>query len=1288
MARSPALSTAGHLTWTRSGTVWATWCLRGVPYGYRPDKDKEVARALHQGLIRGLAGESLWLGVCADLDPAAVVEQMIEGVDLDAHPDWAAECEATLGTLDAFEPGRRVFFLSVPLSQSGRRAGAAIAAATADFRDRLALPRRGVPDKELARAAEQARKIQMAIPAGFDPSPVTVAQLAWLSLHAQQRGLGADPDLPDDGAGAAGRAAFSPPQVEPLLDEGGQSDLTRRELQGWNPLNRRYLKVAQAQRLDAPGDSYQALLVLADVPPGGSVFPGSEFVGRIDESGLEVDWAIRLHVTSGPEVMTKNRRALISLNEQYLQREGAISQGGGSLDRAGADLAEYTAILESDRLEVEAQSTIIFCVAATDPVTLNDRAAALQDYLGAASYRLAQPLGAQTDLWWAMWPGAPTTRTVKEFAQLTTSRNLATTVPFASTDVGDSKGSLLGLNITTGRLGTGSPVGVVLHDVAGASARDISGAIAIAGELGAGKALAVDTPIPTPGGWVRMGELVPGDQVFDESGCPTAVLAVSAVMVDRPCYRVGFSDGSDVVADAGHLWSTVPRRVRAAAAQRNFKTREAGRGTPIALAEHTQTLTGPGWFRHAVTATTEQLLQTLRAVQSNHAIPVTGPLALPDVDLPIDPYVLGAWLGDGSSRTAQITSADPELLTFIEAAGYTVTALTGRYLYAISMPQDRYEPQQRPCAFCGVFMSCWYPHRRYCSRRCAMDARMAGAPAIPNRKCVTCEETMVASSTGRRCRDCGRAATLGGRLRLLGLIRNKHVPQVYLRASIAQRQTLLAGLLDTDGTVSPGGSVEFGVTNEQLARDVHELVCSLGYRASFREGRALLEGRDCGPTWTVSFTTTDPVFRLTRKQQTQRSRTVHCSPARNRFRYVTAVDRVDSVPVRCIQVAAESGLFLAERSMVATHNSVLQKKICGDVVDRGGRVIAIDRTKMGEWAQWADSISRATVVDCDDPSHTLDPLRLFGARAASRVTQSFLTPLLNVSPTSSSGVLLSEVLEPAYLTEHTISTLGGLLTHLAGGCKLEGAADLARTMRVFSNRDFGRVIFDPDLPPLPTASATTVIRTHTLELPSLDELQHAHLFAQMRLEKVFGRALYALVAALARQICFSDLHSLGIFALDEIHHFTASPEGEREIVEFVRDCRKHNASIVMGSHDPEADFGSATLRGLVPTRILMRHRDKTLAKRGLAWLDLDPDDEELIDTIVNDTSPVGPRGVEESRRGECFIRDSSGRIGRMKVLAPALPARAQAAFTSPPELRQGNTEQAMVEAAAVEQVTV
>jgi hypothetical protein len=86
--------------------------------------------------------------------------------------------------------------------------------------------------------------------------------------------------------------------------------------------------------------------------------------------------------------------------------------------------------------------------------------------------------------------------------------------------------------------------------------------ILIAGATGAGKALALDTPIPTPAGWSTMGEIAVGSQVFDEEGRPCTVVAATEVMHDRPCYEVEFSDGTVIVADALHQWRTTTRAGR------------------------------------------------------------------------------------------------------------------------------------------------------------------------------------------------------------------------------------------------------------------------------------------------------------------------------------------------------------------------------------------------------------------------------------------------------------------------------------------------------------------------------------------------------------------------------------------------------------------------------------------------------------------------------------------------------------------------------------------------------
>jgi replicative DNA helicase len=80
--------------------------------------------------------------------------------------------------------------------------------------------------------------------------------------------------------------------------------------------------------------------------------------------------------------------------------------------------------------------------------------------------------------------------------------------------------------------------------------------IIVAARPAMGKALALDTPLPTPTGFTTMGEVQVGDELLDGQGNPTKVVAVTPVMLERPCYEVHFSDGARIVADAQHLWLT------------------------------------------------------------------------------------------------------------------------------------------------------------------------------------------------------------------------------------------------------------------------------------------------------------------------------------------------------------------------------------------------------------------------------------------------------------------------------------------------------------------------------------------------------------------------------------------------------------------------------------------------------------------------------------------------------------------------------------------------------------
>jgi predicted phage terminase large subunit-like protein len=249
-------------------------------------------------------------------------------------------------------------------------------------------------------------------------------------------------------------------------------------------------------------------------------------------------------------------------------------------------------------------------------------------------------------------------------------------------------------------------------------------------------------------------------------------------------------------------------------------------------------------------------------VARNHAIQVAGPLRYPDADLPIDPYVLGAWLGDGDSRDAGFTSNDPEILDHIRAAGYRVCPKPQRYRYWIGARNG--DVRERT------------PLGRFAAYRCLMSE-----------------------------------------LRALSLLNNKHVPDAYLRGSIGQREALLAGLMDTDGTASKQGNCSFDNTNRRLVEQVKELVIGLGFKAgSIRTKLTSCNGRRCKDAYSIKFTPTRPVFRLSRKLARQRP----TRPTQER-RYIVDVRSRPSVPVRCIQVDSPSHLFLAGRACIPTHNT-------------------------------------------------------------------------------------------------------------------------------------------------------------------------------------------------------------------------------------------------------------------------------------------------------------------------------------------------------------------------------
>lgn len=167
---------------------------------------------------------------------------------------------------------------------------------------------------------------------------------------------------------------------------------------------------------------------------------------------------------------------------------------------------------------------------------------------------------------------------------------------------------------------------------------------------GAGEPLALDTPIPTAGGWTTMGAIQIGDHVIDRNGCPARVVGVSPVYAGRDCYRVTFDDRTSLVCDAGHLWRAMDRATK--------KRAEAVYTTA------------------QIRAMIEEWQE--RGVGQAHriALPAADPLIGTDADLLVDPYVLGVWLGDGQTAGAAICGAEEDLVFVaaeIERRGYSVS---------------------------------------------------------------------------------------------------------------------------------------------------------------------------------------------------------------------------------------------------------------------------------------------------------------------------------------------------------------------------------------------------------------------------------------------------------------------------------------------------------------------------------------------------------------------------------------------------------------------------------------
>ena len=214
-----------------------------------------------------------------------------------------------------------------------------------------------------------------------------------------------------------------------------------------------------------------------------------------------------------------------------------------------------------------------------------------------------------------------------------------------------------------------------------------------------GKRLDVETLIATPDGFRAMGNLCRGDVIFGSQGQRCRVVVAHDVVEVDDAYRVVFDDGEEIIADADHLWHTFTSAENAAKGRRNpefrAKRRAArpsratgSRGSVITELVTERNKTSPTPLRGPVIGslrTTESICVSLLDGRGrpNHWIPLCGALDLPPLSLPIDPYLLGLWLGDGTTTSGGMTTADIEIVEAFRAQGYEVRKWKDRYGWGV-----------------------------------------------------------------------------------------------------------------------------------------------------------------------------------------------------------------------------------------------------------------------------------------------------------------------------------------------------------------------------------------------------------------------------------------------------------------------------------------------------------------------------------------------------------------------------------------------------------------------------
>ena len=412
--------------------------------------------------------------------------------------------------------------------------------------------------------------------------------------------------------------------------------------------------------------------------------------------------------------------------------------------------------------------------------------------------------------------------------------------------------------------------------------------------VGSGKFQPLDALIKIPNGWKKMGDIKVGDVVIGRDGQPTNVTQIHPNGVKK-MYNVEFADGRSTKVGLEHLW------------------------TVIYSSEDTN---GKFLLKRKVmnTAAIIEYLENKKKTKyptSQYHIDLVTPEDFGEVDLPVDPYVLGVLLGDGHMKSLKISNVSDHILNMV-------------------------------------------------------------AERLPSNIMIKRTDGKSLSIKYKDLKD--KSYNLKYELSKLGLINThaweKFIPPEYFIGSVEQRYELLKGLMDTDGEAGKNGGLSYSTSSEQLAKDMQLLIRGLGnicsistrytyytYKGEKKRGRL---------SYRLNMRMKEPTRCITLPKRLERVKKVNQYSKNLRLR-IDKITEVEEAEAQCITIDNADSLYVTN-DYIVTHNCTTEDtpvktkygwKKMGDI-KLGDKVIGQDgkETKVvGVYPQGVRRIFRVTFED-------------------------------------------------------------------------------------------------------------------------------------------------------------------------------------------------------------------------------------------------------------------------------------------------------------------------------------